>query len=235
MRKRLADLGYEMNRRGRITIVSKPLEERFLEILSSPGPIGTESGMRGRSSIRILKPDMVVRTLMHGGIFRRITRSRFISAHRSFRELEINAHLLSHNVPTPEIIALRLTKKGIFTTIDVISKMVPDSADMLSYLQENADVDNTIFHRTGTLIRQMHESGVYHADLHVKNILITGNESPWLLDLDKAYRFASPGFLLKRKNIRRFIKSCIKWQTKGLITLPEGWQSALLNGYNHQS
>jgi hypothetical protein len=231
MRKSLAELGYFIEKRNQTTFIYKSSRPELPDLIEKQESCGTLSDLQGRTQIRILEPDLVLRTLSHGGLFRHMTGQRFLSPARSLRELEISVHLIKSSVPTPEILALEILKKGPFCHITVISKLVPDSVDLLTYLEDHCEDSAEILQHTGGLIQKIHASGVYHADLHVKNILLDKDKKPWVIDLDKAYRFSTQGFLLKQKTLRRFIHSCRKWQKKGRIILPKGWEEALRDGY----
>ncbi|HHO76957.1 MAG TPA: hypothetical protein ENN05_11120 [Deltaproteobacteria bacterium] len=236
MKSSLSSLGYARIEYRDIALIFKTSRPELPALLMNQGIIGSPSDLKGRTPVHILEPDMVARTLTHGGLFGHIAGPRFLSTARSMRELEVSAFLTSEGVPTPEILAVRIIRKGIFHHISVISRLVSDSVDLLTYLQEHSGdrFSLTIFEQTGDLIRRIHESGVYHADLHIKNILLDKNLLPWILDLDKAYRFSRLGFILRRKTMNRFIHSCRKWHKKNRITLPEEWESALRMGYDQE-
>ena len=237
MNHSMAGLGYTTKKDRETTLIYKTERPALASLMEDTAVLGSPSNMKGRGRIYILQPDLVVRNLSHGGMFARITGQRFLSPARSIRELEISAFLRSKGVNTPEILAIRIIHKGIFHTISVISKLVPESVDLLTYLREHhADSDTLpIFEQTGDLIRRIHESGVYHADLHIKNILLDEHLIPWILDLDKAYRFSRLGFFLKHKTMQRFIHSCRKWQGEKRIMLPDGWEEALGRGYRGEA
>jgi hypothetical protein len=219
-------------------------------IIPASGPIGQLSSMRGRGNMRVLGDNMIVRELTHGGLFGKITGRQFLSTSRSMRELKISNYLRQNGINTPEIPAVRFSRSKMFYTIDVITRMVPDSIDLLTWLEkfklgqtgealrsaQNSGPDNLftkVFYETGALIRKMHELGVYHADLHLKNILLDDQMNPWLLDLDKAWHMRLlPGFL-RRMNLKRFFRSCRKWTGKGMICLLPDYQSVFLKGYEN--
>lgn len=234
MKKSLAEIGYSSERNGNTTIIYKSALPGLPGLIEKQRTAPVYADLRGRAQIRILEPDMVERTLTHGGLMRHITGKRFFSPARSLRELEISNYLIAMGIPTPEILALRLKRKGLFHNIAVVSKLVPESVDLLTYLEDSHEDVLSIFKQTGSLIQKIHASGVHHADLHIKNILLDKNKTPWVLDLDKAYRFSSLGFLLRYKARRRFIHSCKKWQKRNRITLPDGWEDALRKGYDQQ-
>ena len=232
MKKSLKDLGYSIEEKGTTTLIyskSRPELPSLIENTQDATP--THPDLMGRAQIHIIEPDLVVRTLTHGGVLRHMTGERFVSPARSMRELEISAYLIANNIPTPEILALVLRRNRFFYHIRVISKLVPDSVDLLTYLERPNQDTLAILEQTGSLIRRIHALGLYHADLHLKNILLDENRTPWVIDLDKGYRFSSLGLVLQQKTLRRFIHSCNKWQKKNRITLPVGWESAVMKGY----
>jgi len=227
----LAALGYSTLHESNITVIYRPSLPGLKDRLRSPGPLGTESGLRGRSVIRIIEPDLVVRTLMHGGLFRHITGKNFLSPARTVRELKVSAYLSLHGIPTPEILAVRIMKHGFFSRIEVVSRLVPDSVDLLTWLESPRTDSGDLMEKAGRIIRRIHDLGIYHADLHIKNLLLDAGKDLWVLDLDKAYRFDSLPAFLKGINVKRFLGSVIKWQEKGRIHLENGWEDSFRKGY----
>jgi len=151
------------------------------------------------------------------------------------RELKASAHLISRGILTPEIIAVRLIKEGPFYAIDVISRLIPGAVDLLMYLETVHEDSAELLKKSGMLIRKIHDSGVYHADLHIKNILLDDTKNLWVLDLDKAHQFDRLPGIMKQLNLKRFMRSVKKWQAKGRIHLPHEWTSIFLNGYYRPS
>jgi hypothetical protein len=238
--------GYRIIKTGDATIIAK----KYLpeNIIPASGSIGRPSSMTGRGNMRMLGDDMIVRELVHGGFFGNITGRRFLGTSRSIRELKISSYLIENGICTPEIPAVRFIRNGIFYSIDVVTRLVPDSIDLLSWLEkfrlgqkgevlrfaQNSWQDNqftTIFYETGSLVRRMHDLGVWHADLHLKNILLDEHMNPWILDLDKALHLpVLPGFM-RRMNLKRFFRSCRKWTGKGTISLLPDYRTIFLDGY----
>ncbi len=231
MKDILTELGYSVQEAAATRIIYKSCRAELPGLIDRKDTVGMPSPLCGRGQIHLIEPDLVLRTLTHGGTFARLSGERFLSPDRSLRELEISAYLRARGIPTPEILALRFIRSGLFYHITVITKMVPDSVDLLTYLEGAPEDSLPILRQTGALIKKMHAAGVYHADLHLKNILLDRDKTPWMLDLDKAYRFSTLGAVLERKTLGRFIHSGRKWQKKSRITLPEGWESAVMDGY----
>jgi 3-deoxy-D-manno-octulosonic acid kinase len=227
----LSTLGYSTLHESNITVIYRSSRAGLKDLLRVHGPLGEESTLRGRSMIRIIEPDLVVRALMHGGLFRHITGKYFVSPARTLREIQISSFLVSRGIRTPEILGVRILEKGFFCNIDVISRLVPDSTDLLAYMETTRDDGGQVLMESGKIIRRLHNLGVYHTDLHVKNLLLDSGKTLWILDLDKAYRFSTlPGFL-KRLNIKRFFRSLEKWSAQDRIQLPANWDKSFMQGY----
>lgn len=224
-------LGFTIRRELNLTLISKPALPGLWDMARSTGPLGKTSSLQGRSPIRIIEPDLAVRTLLHGGLFRHITGKNFLSPARTVRELKVSAHLSLHGIPTPEILAVRILRKGMFSHIEVVSRLVPDSVDLLTWLESPRTDSGQLMEKAGRLIRKVQDLGIYHADLHIKNLLIDAGKDLWVLDLDKAYRFDPLPAFLKGINVKRFLGSVKKWLKKGRIHLENGWEDSFRKGY----
>jgi tRNA A-37 threonylcarbamoyl transferase component Bud32 len=228
----LSALGYSTLHESNVTVIYRSSRAGLKELLRTRGPLGEASALRGRSMIHIIKPDLVVRTLMHGGLFRHLTGKNFISPARTFREIQISSFLISRGVRTPEILGARILEKGFFCNIDVVTRLVPDSSDLLAYLETGRDDAGQVLREAGKIVRHLHDSGTYHTDLHIKNLLLDSGKTLWILDLDKAYRFKHLPGCLRHLNIRRFFHSLEKWSSQGRIQLPLSWKHDFMQGYS---
>ncbi len=224
-------LGYVIRRQDNLTLIYRPALAQLWDLARTKGPMGEPTTLTGRSPLRFIEPDMVVRTLTHGGFFRLITGRKFLSPNRTLRELKVSSYLISHGVSTPELLAVRLMKEGPFYFIDVVSRLVPQSMDLLVYFEKDLQGGSELFKKAGMLIRQMQDLGVYHTDLHIKNLLLDSAGCLWVLDLDKAYLFDSLPKFMKHINLKRFVRSVQKWQKKGRISIPATWLESLMTGY----
>jgi 3-deoxy-D-manno-octulosonic acid kinase len=231
----LEAMGYIIREEENLTLIYKPALPGLWDLAKTKGPMGETTTLTGRSPLRFIEPDMVVRTLMHGGIFRHITGKRFLHPNRTIRELKVSANLAEHGIRTPEILAVRFIKERLFYSIDVVSKFIPDSKDLLVHFEKDHTDNLELFKKSGLLIRQIHDLGVYHTDLHIKNLLLDSSGNLWVLDLDKAYQFDLLPEFMKQMNLKRFMRSIKKWQTKGRIHLPDEWASSFLSWYHTSS
>jgi 3-deoxy-D-manno-octulosonic acid kinase len=231
--ERLKALGYRIQTDGATTLIVKP----EIDVAKSPrtGPIGRPTTLKGRRQLRFLEPDLIVREVVHGGLFAQFSQDRFLSAARSIRELSISAYLIAGGVATPELMGLRIIQNGWYKQIAVISRLVPKATDLIAYLSTARENAGRCFEDAGRLVRRMHDLKVYHADLHLKNFLLDGSSTVWLLDLDKARRLPAVPLILKTLNTQRFFRSCRKWSRKGRIILPPDYTARFLKGYHSLS
>lgn len=223
--------GFTTSRTGRVTLVYREDMPFLVKLARLPSDHARPSGLSGRRAIRVVEPGMVVRTVVHGGLLRNLTGDRFLAATRSLRELETSLILADRGIPTPEILAIRITRGLLFVRLEVASRLVPEASDLLAFLEANPDDTREYLRKAGSLIRRMHDCGVYHADLHVKNLLLDGSGVLYVIDLDKARAFDRLPTVLRRMNTNRFERSVRKYAKAGRLSAPHGWELSFRAGY----
>ncbi|WP_169703572.1 lipopolysaccharide kinase InaA family protein [Candidatus Kuenenia stuttgartensis] len=83
---------------------------------------------------------------------------------------------------------------GHFYSANFISKEIAGAVDLIDFLNEQPAVDvhskKSVIFTLAKLIRKMHDAGIYHADLHLKNMLLKkisgGTFEAYIIDLDKS-------------------------------------------------
>lgn len=172
---------------------------------------------------------MVIRHYEHGGIFRALTRDLFLVGSRPFQELIITEMARKAGLPTMEVLAgIKSRVFGPFYKGDLVSKEIPHSLDLIQYftrwgkgrVQKRLDEKRKLIHQAGRLVRKMHEVGIYHSDLHLKNFIVEMGErgigSLYIIDFDRS-KIIHP--LKSNKwfaNLLRLDRSVEKWRSKGL-------------------
>jgi tRNA A-37 threonylcarbamoyl transferase component Bud32 len=78
----------------------------------------------------------------------------------------------------------------------------------------------------GRYVGFLHSRGVYHADLHPKNIIIKSNGQPCLIDVQEVFFLPWLPRWLRLYNLGKF---CFNLRSR---LHPEGWLAAFLDGYN---
>jgi len=151
--------------------------------------------MMGRGEVLLFTGhgEVAVRKYRHGGLLRRLTVDTFMFGSRPFKEVEVTEKAKSAGIPTLEILAAIIERErwGRYRGYLITS---------------------------GEVMRKMHQLGIYHADLHLKNILVEERETPkvYLIDFDKSktYSYLNPS--KRMKNLKRLDRSAEKLREAGL-------------------
>lgn len=161
----------------------------------------------------------VVREYWHGGLFRKILRDIFWDSLRPLRELSICEAAGKSGIKTSEVIAIVKNRiMGPVYKCRLVSKEITGAIDLMELLlnsEENKLVvrKRQIINKTAKAVKEMHDAGIYHADLHLKNILVQsagGKDNVYIIDLDKSHQYEKISFHKRVKNIMRLDRSVEK-------------------------
>lgn len=177
---------------------------------------------------------MVLRRYSHGGLLRPITGSLYCFGARSFRELAITEEIRSCGIPTIEPIGAihQVTGFPPFYQAYLLTLEVPEALNAIEYLEKIGKNPNreTLCHkrktigRCGLLLRQFHQSGFFHRDLQLKNILFV-EDRILIIDFDRSYRKSILSTRERMKNLLRLNRSSEKWKRLGSpITRTDRWR-----------
>jgi 3-deoxy-D-manno-octulosonic acid kinase len=166
---------------------------------------------------------MVVRRYLHGGLFGPLLGGIFAGASRALREARIAEYVRCKGVPTYfPLAAVTVRFLGIFYRAYLISRELLKGKDLLAFLESNPPLKlrRKVFERAGRAVRKMHDLGVYHGDLHLKNLFVRtpaeGEAEVYILDWDKS---RASGVLSKRRrilNLARLDRSGAKHGRRGV-------------------
>ncbi|MFN3531553.1 MAG: lipopolysaccharide kinase InaA family protein [Candidatus Brocadia sp.] len=155
----------------------------------------------------------VVRNYRHGGLLGKLFGGVFYDGNRPLNEVFLNEIAARKGVPSAEVIAIAKRKLWcVFYKADFISKEIPGAVDLVQFLKESSPAliqksKKSIIFALVRLIRNMHDAGIFHADLHLKNILLKGDTNgefqAYIIDLDKSV-------VLKELNIEHRIKNLLR-------------------------
>ena len=177
---------------------------------------------------------MVLRQYSHGGPLRAVTGSLYCFGARSFRELAITEEIRSCGIPTIEPIGAVHQATGFlpFYRAYLLTLEVPGALNAIQYLEKTGESPSreTLRHKrkmirhSGLLLRQFHQSGFFHQDLQLKNILVAGDRI-LIIDFDRSYRKRILSTRERMKNLLRLNRSVEKWRRFGLpITHTDRWR-----------
>lgn len=112
---------------------------------------------------------------------------------------------------------------------------VPESRDLAEVLFERREEDGVpAMKAAGQLLRLLHEKGVDHPDLNLKNILISSSPSiapALVLDLDRARLRSHLSARRRRRMLNRFWRSAVKWEARTATVLGRDVREAFEEGY----
>ncbi len=185
---------------------------------------------QGRSTCKTLLMEslgdesFIVREYWHGGMVGKIFKDFFCNGMRPVRELSVCEAARRGGINTTEIIAI--VKNNIFGPLykfRLVTKEIAKSIDLIELLLHSGE--NQLFEQKKQIINElakavndMHNAGIYHADLHLKNILVKsapgGGVHVYIIDLDKSKQCERISFQRKMKNIMRLDRSVVKLRRK---------------------
>jgi tRNA A-37 threonylcarbamoyl transferase component Bud32 len=153
-------------------------------------------GGRGPNQLleNILEGESIrIRPMRHGGLFRSLLTDRYLDPNRVLREFRLWTRLRLNQVPLPEPAFAVSRRRGptwraYFATIER-----RNAYDGLAWLKRRPDSEAMTSAGTSVAraLRRLHDSGVVHGDLNLRNILFEDDSASqaihcWLIDLDRA-------------------------------------------------
>jgi tRNA A-37 threonylcarbamoyl transferase component Bud32 len=151
----------------------------------------------------------VLRRYLHGGVLGRLTGPLFLGHSRPFGELVAVARARIAGVRAPEPLAAYHRRAAlVFHEGYLLTREVAGARDLGRSLGDGAR-PGPVLEEVGREVRRMHRAGVFHADLHVKNVLLEDG-GVTLLDFDRARVLDRLPSRLRHGNLVRFDRSVEK-------------------------
>lgn len=187
---------------------------------------------------------VVVKQCMRGGLIRHLSSDIFCGGNRAFDEMRTNCAIVESGIKTAEIIAaVKERLFGPFYRSYLISLELPGCLDLSSCfdelkgrtLEQRFRAKAGIFEAVAHAFTDMHRCGIYHRDLHLKNVLLREGHAQkahevFIIDFDRAIVKARlrPGE--KLNNLMRFNRSIEKYRVVSR-TVTRGDQMKLCRAY----
>ena len=227
--------GYHFQREeNREMVISKGSAARLLrQGLLNPGGLwkrtSQQNHLSGRGEVLVSRGPrgaVAIRRYRHGGLLRRFTGDLFFFGNRPFQELVVTEKARTAGVPTLKILAaIKQRGWGGWYRGYLITEYLPATLDLIHYLDEQPSraKRQKVMAQAAEAVRTIHQRGIYHADLHLKNFLVEDGRQlkVFLIDFDKSRIFASLAPSRRMKNLRRLDRSAEKLKRLGL-SLTEG-------------
>ncbi len=228
MRKRLAPIppGYVVHRIGSTWLVLDERASGDLVKLRLAEPavrlsLFARATARGRGTTPVIPVNrdlqMILRRYRHGGIFAALTGTLFWGPQRALRELDVTARAEASAAPVPHALCLVLWPvAGPLWSALIGTRMESQSLDLLEALRlpEDRGARRRLVCEVGGAVRRLHDAGVEHHDLQLRNILVTRETQRRIVvvDLDRA-RFHVRGTMppnRRARNLGRLARSAVK-------------------------
>jgi 3-deoxy-D-manno-octulosonic acid kinase len=231
--------GWTAAEHGGCRILARP----GFEMLVAPGTEAHEAAERfagGRAAHPVTAlPDggrAVVRRYLRGGAMRHLNRDRYFLGGRAFHEALVTERARAAGVNVPEVLAAAECRAGVFGyTARLATRWIAHGREGAAWLRDAAPAARgAVLTLAGRQIARMHDAGVAHPDLNLRNLLIVeppGATAPvvHLLDFDRArlYPVAVPA-RRRARDLERLGRSARKL---GLALEERGGWGALREGY----
>lgn len=173
---------------------------------------GTAEGRGSAWFVNLQDHECVLRHYFRGGLPGKVTQDLFfwngLVRSRAWREWHLLAELQQLELPAPRPLAAHVQRNGWFYTCDLITHTIPDAKPLADFLLE-APQSGALWKEVGRVIAQFHHSGIYHADLNARNILVSADQQIFLIDFDRGRRI-SPQEKWQQANVQRLLRSLRK-------------------------
>lgn len=224
-----AGVRFHLLSRGRRTLAVAPAfreEAPYLfEGIDAAGPVAWVEGRRRHPVVAL--PDgrrLVVRALVHGGLLGGLLGRLFWGLNRPLREFVATVRAGEKGIPVPTAVGARVERLPAgFYRGDVLSLEIAGCQDLGDLLRGAWDAwprwrrDRAI-RAAAAALRRMHDAGMYHPDLNLKNVLVRAEGdacAAFFVDLDRARFYREITFRLRRKNLWRLGRSAEKLARPG--------------------
>jgi len=188
--------------------LTEPILDRFDPSYPPSKAQVVPSGGRAAAWFIQLSPfEAVLRQFRRGGLMRHLVRDRYIwtgLAHtRSFAEFDLLRQMWLAGLPVPRPLGAAVWREGLTYRAAMLTQRIPN-AQPLALRHEPS-----VWHEAGRVIAQMHQFGVWHADLNVFNLLVDAHDQVWIIDLDRGRR-AGLTDVQRAENLSRMLRSVRK-------------------------
>ncbi|MDJ0972973.1 MAG: lipopolysaccharide kinase InaA family protein [Planctomycetota bacterium] len=186
-------------------------------------PASTRGGRRPLTQLESELGTVLVREYRKGGLLRFVRGRRFFGRWRPLMELVLHRRLHAVNVPVTEAVGCVVLRGALGWRGFLLTHEVPRSVDLEAWSYgvplETGLSSQEVLRRAGRAVRRLHDEGVSHPDLHLKNLLLTSEGKVLVLDLDKAHALDHPLPESARiRDLARMGRGIEKHRMKGLTT-----------------
>ena len=177
---------------------------------------------KGRGGLKLISINdelFVCRKYLHGGVGRAVTKDLFLSEKRALNEIQIMIYLKENHFPVVEPVGILIGEDFPFRKPHIITRFEDNTGELLEFIKVSSrkkrlrairDLARYMWH--------LERLGIFHPDLHLRNVLVKKNGRLIFLDFDKASKRT-----ISKKNVETMIwrlnRFAEKWEIKGYFRI----------------
>lgn len=190
--------------------------EPFAELLGLAGVPASREGVRGGRATHpvVTLPTgerAVVRRFLRGGIVRHFNRDRYFHGHRGWDELHALELAAAAGVRVPRPLAAVERRGLVGYRASLATRWIAGATDLDAWLRDAREPERCeAMTEVGRQIARMHDAGIAHPDLNLRNVLVAP-DGVYLLDFDRVKLGGAPvGEPRRRRDLLRLRRSAVK-------------------------
>lgn len=195
----------------------------------------TAGGRRAHAVVQLPDGERILfREYLRGGAIRHLNRATYFLGHRAFDELRVTVEAGRRGVSVPPVFAAIERPARIGYTATLLVGWIEGAVDLARWVETVPAAERVeMMRRVGAEIARMHDAGIVHPDLNLRNLLVSPDREGSsgrvvIIDFDRAKVRNGPlPARLRRAAIRRMTRS--SWSLGAPIGIPE--TEALAAGY----
>ncbi|HEX6926012.1 MAG TPA: lipopolysaccharide kinase InaA family protein [Longimicrobiaceae bacterium] len=180
--------------------------------------------------------EAVFRRFHRGGLMRHLNGDAYFAGHRAFAEARVTARAAAAGVRVPEVIAAGERRSGLAYRAWIATRRIARASGLEERLATagaaGAERRSALLGAAGEQIGRMHDAGIIHPDLNLRNLLVVqdGDEAltVYIIDFDRAVLL--PAAAPSRQRARELLRLARSAAKLGVPLRPEDWAS-LRAGY----
>ncbi|MGR3220696.1 MAG: lipopolysaccharide kinase InaA family protein [Candidatus Anammoxibacter sp.] len=165
---------------------------------------------------------VVIRRYRHGGLLGVIAGDLFWNHSRPLNELLVSERARKMGLMTTPVVAvIKHNTFFPFFKAEMVTEEIVDALDLVQYIKADKATNaafqgkkKEIIRAVAVAVRKMHKIGIYHGDLHLKNILLKEDQNGkiciYIMDFDKSTLHKNLNITQRMRNLYRLDRSVEK-------------------------
>lgn len=165
----------------------------------------------GRAAVqrfRLSQGEGILRTYHRGGLARHVLPDGYLFANRPLAEFLVHRKAYALGLAVPRLLGVCWERRGGVLRGCIATQALQGPTLHAAIAGDPAGA-GTALRATGQVVRQLHDAGIWHADLQVRNVIVTPS-GPHLIDFDQARATAGLDDMARARNLLRLRRSLQK-------------------------